>query len=297
MDWLPSCLGSIQSLHWLAQTPPVDPSPVANELDLLRSQIELLEKAYSNLDTTFQRYITLVQTALTIAGIAVTTVIGVGIWLFRGSLAEFRQTLQGVNAEVTRTVQQRVQVAVAEGVQNQQAIIEAEVQQRVQREVGLVVRNRIDRLEDVLRREALVSHISVDYILPVVEPAAWPQNLGFLLKVLKSRGFQALPQFMPSFQDQEMAQDLPMLTGDVVVLDLENAEVSADRRDSMIRWVAQKVPFQRSTLVVYTTGRHSAINELPAAGHYCIGANSPLSLVGHTVDAAYIADAIKQPQR
>ncbi|NEQ44333.1 MAG: hypothetical protein F6K00_12560 [Leptolyngbya sp. SIOISBB] len=164
----------------------------------------------------------------------------------------------------------------------------------MQREVGLVVRSRIDRLEDVLKREAILSTIKVDYILPIAEPPAWPQNLGFLLRVLESRGFQTLPQFMPAFQQAASAQNLPPLTGDVVVLDLENAHIDDEQRDRIIRWVAEKVPFQRSTLVAYTTGRHQAINELPAAGHYCVGANSPLSLVGHAVNAAYIADVVKQ---
>lgn len=266
--------------------PPLLAQTTADELELLKAQ-------YAGLADTFERYIGLVEGALAVAGIAVTAVLAVAAWFFRNSLNEFHQTLQGINEEVERTVQQRVQIAVADSIQNQQAAIATEVQQRVQREVGLVVRSRIDRLEDVLKREAILSTIKVDYILPVSEPPGWPQNLGFLLKVLESRGFQTLPRFIPAFQQEASAQDMPMLTGDVVVLDLENAQVSDDRRDQIIRWVAQKVPFQKATLVVYTTGRHQAINELPAAGHYCVGANSPLSLVGHAVNAAYVADVVK----
>lgn len=279
MDWLPH-LSNWGDYSYLAQT-------TADELNFLKDQ-------YANLDATFQSYIGLVEKALAIAGIAVAAVVAVGAWLFRKSLTEFHQTLQGVNKEVERTVRQRVEMTVADSIQNQQAAIETEVQRRVQREVGLVVRSRIDRLEDVLKREAILSTIQVDYILPIAEPLAWPQNLGFLLKVLESRGFRALPQFMPAFQQAASAQAVPMLTGDVVVLDLENAHVEAEQRDSIIRWVAQKVPLQRATLVVYTTGRHRAINDLPAAGHYCVGANSPLSLVGHAVNAAYIADVVKR---
>ena len=280
MDWISHPFDHHQWLHLVAQT-------TADELEILKAQ-------YANLDTTFERYLGLIERALTIAGIAVTAVLAVAAWFFRKSLTEFHQTLQGINAEVEKSVQQKVELAVADSIQNQQATIETAVQQRVQREVGLVVRSRIDRLEDVLKREAILSTIKVDYILPVSEPQSWPQNLGFLLKVLESRGFQTLPRFIPAFQTEARAQDLPLLTGDVVVLDLENAQVSDDQRDRIIRWVAQKVPFQRSTLVVYSTGRHPAINELPAAGHYCVGANSPLSLVGHAVNAAYIADVIKR---
>jgi hypothetical protein len=211
MDWHPHIVDLITWPHswdWLAQAtapaptatpvpaPAVSPTTAtADEVALLKSQIDLLQKAYGTLDTTFQRYITLVQTALTVAGIGVGVVIGVGTWLFRSSMLDFRQTLQGVNAEVERSLQQRVQAAVSESVVNQQAVIEAEVQQRVQREVSLVVRNRIDRLEDVLKREAILSSIKVDYVLPIAEPGAWPQSLGFLLKVLKSRGFDTLPKF------------------------------------------------------------------------------------------------------
>jgi hypothetical protein len=85
-----------------------------------------------------------------------------------------------------------------------------------------------------------------------------------------------------------------MLAGDLVVLDLENAPLSKELAEKVIRRVAEKTPYQRSTLVVYTSGWYDEVNKLPAEGHYCLGAKSPLSLVGNTVDAAYIADAIKR---
>jgi len=102
MDWHPHIFELVTWPHvwdWFAQvtaptpTPTAVPTPAAppttataDEVALLKSQIELLQKAYGTLDTTFQRYITLVQTALTVAGI------GVGVVCYwRGDLAVSQQ--------------------------------------------------------------------------------------------------------------------------------------------------------------------------------------------------------------
>ncbi|NEQ44334.1 MAG: hypothetical protein F6K00_12565 [Leptolyngbya sp. SIOISBB] len=109
MDWLSHLITHSHWPHLVAQT-------TADELELLKAQ-------YANLDATFERYIGLVERALTIAGFAVTAVLAVAAWFFRNSLSKFHQTLQGINAEVEKSVQRKVEVAVADSMQNQQAAI------------------------------------------------------------------------------------------------------------------------------------------------------------------------------
>jgi hypothetical protein len=123
-----------------------------------------------------------------------------------------------------------------------------------------------------------------------------PTGLTFLQKVLQRRGFKQIQtKFVPELLSAEATRQLPLFSGDVVVLDLHHGELTDNQVEQVINNIATRVPFQQSTLVVYLVGRRSqALNELPQQGHYSVPANSPLSLVGRVVEAAYVADAIKR---
>jgi hypothetical protein len=267
LNWTLS-IGTL-ALWMLAQTPTSTPSPTptpptANpaDIELLRSQLEFLQNANASLDESFSNYVSTVNNSLAIVGIVLTAITLFGAVLFGKSLADFNRTLRNINTEV-------------DGI----------VRRQVEREIGSRIQNRLDRLEDVLVREAVLGQITVDYILPVAQLNSLPHEVKFLQR----RGFRATPRFIPAEQISATT-----LIGEVVVLDLFNSKIAPDQADAIIRAIAQQIPFKRSVLVVYIVGYQSKeLNQILADGHYCVPANSLLSLVGRVVDAAYVADALR----
>ena len=263
MDWLPA-LHLSDLRHLLSQTTPAD-------VELLKSQIEFLKDANAALADNFDRYVSTVNSSLTVAGFVLSAITILGGVVFGKSLWDFRRTLQGVTQEVERRVRQRVE-----------------------QEVALVVQNRIDKLEAVLAREAIVSNVTLSYIVPAVSSMVDSGKVEFALKVLDTRGFRTFPKYLPELQASDTAAALPMFSTDVVILDLSNTTLERDGYDGVIERAIAKLPLQKAVLVVHAAGRFAAIDTATTAGHYCIPANSLVTLPARGVEAAYIADAINR---
>ena len=250
--------------HWFAQAANAD-------VELLKSQIEFLKEANAALADNFERYVDTVNTSLTVTGGVLSAITLLGGVLFGKSLWEFRRTLQGVNKEV-----------------------EKRVRQRVEQEVALVVQNRIDKLEAVLAREMIISNVTLSYIIPATATMVDIAKVEFALKVLDTRGFRAFPKYLPELQDVARTANLPDFTGDVVVLDLSNTILSRDAYEGVIERAIAKLPLQKAILVIHAAGRFTAIDTATTQGHYCLPANSLVTLPARSVEAAYIADAINR---
>lgn len=270
MDWL-SHLPFTHALDWLAQTP--------TEIDLLKSKIQFLEEANASLKDanaslakTFDHYVNMVKLSLGVAGGVAGLVLALGAVVSIKSLKDYYGTLKTINGQVRKQVNEEITLALQ------------------------VERRRFRYIETLLARESIPETIALDYLVPGAEPRSRPGSLNFLLKVLQGRGFRALLKFEPGFQTVAASQALPSLNAEVVVLDLHHAGIDrqTDAANEAIRAVAAKLPQQQATLVVYGSGRYDAINELTGAGNYCGASNNPLSLVARVLEAAYVADAIKQ---
>ena len=289
MDWLLSIPYDSLS-HWLAQVPMTAPTP--DEVDLLKSQIDLLEKAYGNLDETFSRYVTLVQTALAVGGGAVGFVGALGIWIFKDSMSSYRETLNNINAEVDKALNRSVQAEVAAAMVQQQATIQAEVQQRVQTEISLVVRKRITKLEQILSREDIPSQVTIDYVLPVAQNNVDLAQLNLALRVLTARGFDVSDRHLPALQNDAQTSTLPMLNGsDILLLDLTSAQVADTAYNDIIRRTITKLSPEQTALVVFVPSNQTNIRDFP--DYYCNAANSLLTLVPRVIEAAYVMNAIE----
>jgi hypothetical protein len=267
-NWLNQSLFAIDAL-W-AQVP-ITPTPTpapANSVtvEMLREQIDFLKTANTQLADSFSRYVTTLNTTLTIVGFILSAITLIGAVLFGKSLVDFYSTLRNVNQEVDRRVRERVE-----------------------REISVVVRSRVEQLEDILARETSLRRIPVDYIVPIAQLSQTPE--GFHL--LKGRGFQTTPKFIPVAQLQTT-----QFLASIIVLDLPAAGITRAQKvegERIIQAVVDNLPYKKAVLVIYIPGFQSdVINQATEAGSYCIGAQSPLSLVGRVIEAAYVIDALRK---
>lgn len=224
MDWLAYC--SLH-LHW----PPVLAQTTADELELLKAQ-------YASLESTFQRYVSMVQLTLATAGGIVGVIAILGTALSLKSLKDYYDTLKGIEGKVRDEVDRTIAVA-------------------LQRD-----RRRIRQLEAMVDRDLLPERIAIDYVVPSPAPAHRAAGVSFLLEVLKRRGFNAVLRYEPQFRDAASAQTQPNFTADVVVLDLRHSGIDQDstQANTTINAIASKIPSGQGALVVYGSGRYDAVS-------------------------------------
>ncbi|NJO39996.1 MAG: hypothetical protein HC865_04775 [Cyanobacteria bacterium RU_5_0] len=270
MDWLFHTSLTDPALSLLAQATPT-PSPTADELELIKQQMEFLKDANAALTTTFDRYIQMVQLTLATAGGIVGIVAILGTVLSIKSLRDFYSTLKQVDGKVREAVDQEVAVALRQD------------------------RRRLNRLEDILAREDIPDRITIDFVVPTPAPQRRPDSLTFLLKVLEHRGFHPEVRYEPDFQTPDAAQQRPNFAAQIVVLDLHHAGIdrNLDHANAAIRVVAEKILSQKSALIIYGSGQYDAVRDLVNQGEFCGVSNGPLSFVTRVLEAAYVVDAIR----
>ncbi len=266
MDW--SAYFAIH-LHWpqslLAQT-------TADELELLKAQ-------YASLESTFQRYVGMVQLTLVTAGGIVGVIAILGTALSLKSLKDYYDTLKGIEGKVRDEVDRTIAVA-------------------LQRD-----RRRLVQLESMVERDLLPERIAIDYVVPAQAPPRRLQGVSFLLEVLKRRGFtnvvvryepQLRLQRLPAGELPETASQRAVFEADIVVLDLHHAGIdqNLDAANAVIAAVGDRIDSQRSVVVVYGTAQfYKAVPKLNQADKYCGASNGPLTFVARILEAAYVVDA------
>lgn len=257
MDWISA----------IAQTP----APTAQELELLRQQIDFLKEANADLKDTFDRYVNMVQLTVATAGGIVGVVAILGTAVSIKSLQDFRATLKNVNTRVREEVEQVIAIALRQE------------------------RQRLRRLEGILAREDIPERLSLTYLVPRARPQQPLPSLTRLLEILERRGFQPTLTFQPGFADAAVAAQQPALKADIVVLDLYHGGFALDLETAnpTIEAVAAKLPSQQAALVVYGNGFYQAVSDLTERGEYCGASNNPLSLVARVLEAAYVIDAVR----
>lgn len=258
MDW-PAYLSI--PLHWphglLAQT-------TADELELLKAQ-------YANLESTFQRYVDMVQLTLVTAGGIVGVIAILGTALSIKSLKDYYDTLKGIEGKVRDEVDRTIAVA-------------------LQRD-----RRRLVQLEAMVERDLLPERIAIDYVVPANAPPRRPRGVSFLLEVLKRRGFtNVVVRYEPQLRSPETASQRDSFEADIVVLDLHHGGIDQDldAANAVIAAVGDRVDSQRSVVVVYGTAHYAAVPKLNQSDKYCGASNGPLTFVARILEATYVVDAL-----
>ena len=271
-----------QGLQLLAQTPtpPVVPSapvPPTTEMELLKSQIELLIQTNENLSQSFTHFINAMKYVL--AALAVLG--GFATYLFGKSLQDARKLASDI-------VRQEVEGSIAHRVRD-------------------AVNDEMDAVKRLLSRERVISRTSVDYCVPAQIDRP-PDEFSFL----SARGFKR-PQF---YNEKDFSRlsgavvvldivNSGVLSGpewEVLLQDrvANEAEIRrlqeqrvADELDRLLQQLAE-----RSVVVVYVRpvlgGRIKALDNLSSQVKYYASANTPVNLVGVVADAAYVADGWRQ---
>ncbi len=216
--------------------------------------IELLTRQLQFLQDANTRLSTSFTIFVTVVGFLIAGVVGIGFWLFRNTLNDARQELK----QLVRGV--------------------------ITREIETTVGKRVSYLEQILDRERVLEEVTVHYI-----------NLKAAVDIPIE--YEFLRDRFPRIVLKQF--DNPIFhNANVIVLDLINNPSGNPLPDDNIRKILKDVvdnlDRQKTTIVIYFKGRQStAISELDP-NIYAIAANSRISLIGSTINAAYIADTLRR---
>jgi hypothetical protein len=219
--------------------------------------IELLTRQLQFLQDANTRLSTSFTIFVTVVGFLIAGVVGIGFWLFKNTLKDARQELK----QLVRGV--------------------------ITREIETTVGKRVAYLEQILDRERVLEEIIVHYI-----NLKAPGDISIEYEFLRDRFPRiALKQF-----------DTPIFhNANVIVLDLINNPSGKVLPDDTIRKILKdlidNLDRQRTAIVIYYRGEQgrqsAALSELDS-NIYTVPANSRITLIGSTINAAYVADTLRR---
>lgn len=267
-------LSRIVELHWsgvefLGQVQGTNIKPPA-DVELLKAQLEFLKADHARLAADFSERMKQLTTQSASVSDDFKTYLGyvTALLVFSGSL------LAGLGLQSLEEAKKKIQTMI-----NQQ--FSDAIASEISREVQTIRRS--------IARENVVSTVLIDYLL-IGENTA-PKEFD----LLRYRGFQNL-KFCTNIDD------LRYKKVGIVVLDIENwlpngvALGSFDPNDDIQQEKGAKpvrdvldLLHKESILVVYVRGTLKILNTLKPGR--AIPANSPITLLGHASDAAYVASA------
>ncbi|MBW4644555.1 MAG: hypothetical protein KME23_16470 [Goleter apudmare HA4340-LM2] len=253
-------------------TPKTSPSPAA-DVELLKSQIQFLQDANTQLNNSFGSFVSAINLSFVVLGVLFGVIAAISIYFFNQSLKDAK------------------------------LLIREEVERRLKSVVDETVGQEVSNLKQVLDREKIVGEITIDYFIPspqAILPDDYPEEYEFLA----ARGFKETRLLSASKRVK--------FSGDVVILDLvnyaliddsekinkseaENAQLLEIRVAETLNKIVNRVN-SKSILVVYIRPgkqRINAIDELSKSVKYYASANTPVSLMGVVVDSAYVAHGMK----
>jgi hypothetical protein len=261
MDWSLHLWEGIQRAAPLAQT-------TADELELLKAQ-------YASLESTFQRYVSMVQLTLATAGGIVGVVAILGTALSIKSLKDYYDTLKGIEGKVRDEVDRTIAVA-------------------LQRD-----RRRILQLEAIVDRDVLPERTTLDFVVPAAAPARRDGGVDFLLRILKRRGFapgNLVLRYEPTLRSPATVEQCAPFNADIVVLDLHHGGIDQDLPlcNAVIAAVGDRLADPKTVVIVYGTARfYDGVSTLNQQDKYCSASNGALTLVARVLEATYMVDALK----
>lgn len=256
-----SCLpifDPFQAWNWLlSQAPAPSPTPSASpsslEVELLKSQLEFLKDSNTRLGDSFTRFVGAMQFTLVVFG----------------ALGGLLAYVVGKNLDDAKKVASQM------------------IRQEMEGQVATLLKTEIESVKRTLRRERVIGSTLVDYYLQ--DASTEPTEF----KLLQARGFQNV-----RFHIEEGS--LRRLPGDVVILDLENwvngsgeefPQLSEDVREQQAKQQIDAllgILPTSTVLVVYVRSTVKYLFKVPK-NRYMLPANNPVTLIGNTADAAYVA--------
>nr|RNJ64970.1 MAG: hypothetical protein EDM05_33690 [Leptolyngbya sp. IPPAS B-1204] len=251
MNWLLLFDPSSAWDWFLAQTP--TPSPSSPEVELLKSQLEFLKDSNTRLGESFTRFVGAMQFTLVVFG----------------ALGGLLAYVVGKNLDDAKKVASQM------------------IHQEMEGQVAALLQTEIENVKRTLRRERVIGATLVDYYLQ--DASTEPSEF----KLLQTRGFQNV-----RFHIEEGS--LRRSLGDIVVLDLENWENAAGEAFSQLSEDMREQQAKRqvdtllsilptsTVLVVYVRSTVKYLFEV-SKDRYVLPANNPVTLIGNTADAAYVA--------
>jgi hypothetical protein len=258
MPWFSRFFASLG--WWLAQVPASpapapSPAPPTGEtpvnLQLLQSQIEFLKDANTRLAASFQSFTTTINVSIVVLTLVLGVLGGVGLFLFGQTLKEAKQSIESL------------------------------VRKEVERLISRSIQQRVENLENMLDREALIGRVTVDYLMVKDRQQALP--LAYTL--LCDRGFQV--RLVYGLNNYSSGTD-------VTILELNEKGMPPDVISDALEHIKRQILSQSSSshqpmLVIHINGQHPKVTEIAAATPYSIPANGPIKLVTAVADAAYVA--------
>jgi hypothetical protein len=268
MDWLPS----IDLSHlWdiiIAQTPTPTPTPspvinptkAANDIELLKSQLEFLKATNGQLGESFNRFVTAMQFTLV-------------VFAFLGGFLAF---------------------AVGKNLDDAKRIASQLINREVENKITDLVQVEIESVKRSLQRERVIGSTVVDYYLPsndTIEPDD--------CKLLRTRGFDKVKYWNQQQKPRKPVGDVfvldlinsKLLEGqEFAGLTKEDAENKREAKvkeqiDIVLNWLNVN-----TVLVIYIDGFSKEIKNLAKrVDYYYVAANSSVTLIGTVADSAYIA--------
>jgi hypothetical protein len=268
MDWLTS----IDVSHlWdiiIAQTPTptptaspvINPTKAANDIELLKSQLEFLKATNGQLGESFNRFVAAMQFTLV-------------AFAFLGGFIAY---------------------AVGKNLNDAKELARGLINQEVENKITYLVQSEIESVKRSLQRERVIGSTVVDYYLPSNDTTE-PDDC----KLLRTRGFDKVKYWNQQQKPRKPVGDVfvldlinsKLLEGqEFAGLSKDDAENKREAKvkeqiDIVLNWLNIN-----TVLVIYVKGRFREIDNLASrVDYYYIPVNAPISLLGIVADSAYVA--------
>lgn len=162
--------------------------------------------------------------------------------------------------------------------------IDSLVKKAVAEEISNRVNQRIEDVEKIIQKEAIVSQTVAKYCLPMLNPDV---QLLEEYQLLKNRGFQISPV-------ENYERRASYAKCHVLIMDFVNANFPDDQEVvNILKEVANNIP-DKSTIVIYIKRRVAELDSIFSNQDvYYTPANNILTLMGRVIDAAQIANTTK----
>ena len=159
--------------------------------------------------------------------------------------------------------------------------VNTKVERLVTEKLDRSIKGRIETLEKIMRRENAVGFSQIAYVRPLEKDYHLPS--AFYL--LQDRGFSSV----------EFSESLAYVKEQdhVVVLDLENVDISDDRAVTKYLEEARHKLGDEQFCVVFVKGQSNAVRSMLRAWDHLGVANLPLTLISACVDAVHLTYSLQ----
>ncbi len=237
-------------------SPTLNPAKAANEIELLKSQLEFLKATNGQLGQSFTRFVSAMQFTLVAFGF----------------LGAFLTYIFGKNLEDAKKVASQT------------------IQQEIDSHIAGLVQKEVRNVKRTLSRERVISSTVVDYYLPS------PEGETNEYKLLQAREFQDVMFWNNINLPQRFTGDVCVLDleNSIDSNNQKFSQLPQDKREETAKQIfdgfIKMLPSTKTIVIYVAPPALRAINSERFKGIYYAPANTPITLVGMVADAAYVAN-------